>query len=119
MDKKQFTPIYKKFTNSDVRGTAEEHVVWYISEYLDKEYGFNLHKLINDATGKENYKDTYTENLRNEIPKNFCLYPFAAFSLDNAGRPRICCNNNGWDRLEENNNFSERNLSFSFFSIIR
>jgi MoaA/NifB/PqqE/SkfB family radical SAM enzyme len=91
MDKKQFTPIYKKFTNSDVRGTAEEHIVWYISEYLDKEYGFNLHKLINDATGKENYKDTYTENLRNEIPKNFCLYPFTHFQLDPDGRARPCC----------------------------
>ena len=43
--------------------------------------------------------------------KNFCLYPFAAFSLDNAGRPRICCNNNGWARLEKNNNFS--NPSFN------
>jgi hypothetical protein len=91
MDKKQFISIYKKFTNSDARGTAEEHIVWYISEYLDKEYGFNLHKLINDAAGKENYKDTYTENLKNEIPDNFCLYPFTHFQLDPDGRARPCC----------------------------
>jgi molybdenum cofactor biosynthesis enzyme MoaA len=39
--------------------------------------------------------------------KNFCLYPFAAFSLDNAGRQRICCNNQGYDRLEKNKEFND------------
>ena len=31
--------------------------------------------------------------------KNFCLYPFSAFSLDNSGRQRICCNNNAWNKV--------------------
>lgn len=30
--------------------------------------------------------------------KNFCLYPFAALSLDNTRKPRICCNNNAYFR---------------------
>lgn len=39
--------------------------------------------------------------------KNFCLYPFAAFSLDNAGKQRICCNNDGWTAVEKNKNFND------------
>lgn len=34
--------------------------------------------------------------------KNFCLYPFNAFSIDNSGKQRICCNNNGWDQIKKN-----------------
>ena len=39
--------------------------------------------------------------------KNFCLYPFSAFSLDNAGKQRICCNNDGWAAVEKNKNFND------------
>ena len=39
--------------------------------------------------------------------KNFCLYPFAAFSIDNPGHTRICCNNNAWDRVYQNKKFSD------------
>jgi len=39
--------------------------------------------------------------------KNFCLYPFAAFSLDNQGKQRICCNNDGWNEVQKNKNFSD------------
>ena len=42
--------------------------------------------------------------------KNFCLYPFAAFSLDNGGKQRICCNNNGWNLIQKNKNFSDPSL---------
>jgi uncharacterized Fe-S cluster-containing radical SAM superfamily protein len=43
--------------------------------------------------------------------KNFCLYPFAAFSIDNAGKTRICCNNNAWDRVFLNNSISDKNFN--------
>jgi MoaA/NifB/PqqE/SkfB family radical SAM enzyme len=39
--------------------------------------------------------------------KNFCLYPFTAFSIDNAGKTRICCNNDAWDRVFLNKSISE------------
>ena len=39
--------------------------------------------------------------------KNFCLYPFTAFSIDNAGKTRICCNNDSWDRVVLNKSISE------------
>lgn len=42
--------------------------------------------------------------------KNFCLYPFAAFSLDNSGKQRICCNNQGWDRTDSNKKFNEESF---------
>ncbi len=42
--------------------------------------------------------------------KNFCLYPFVAFSLDNAGRQRICCNNQGYDRLEKHKEFNDESF---------
>lgn len=42
--------------------------------------------------------------------KNFCLYPFAAFSLDNSGKQRICCNNQGWDRLGKNKTFDDNSF---------
>lgn len=42
--------------------------------------------------------------------KNFCLYPFTAFSIDNAGKTRICCNNDAWDRVFLNNSISNKNF---------
>lgn len=39
--------------------------------------------------------------------QNFCLYPFAAFSLDNSGRQRICCNNDAWQRVMFNKPFAD------------
>lgn len=39
--------------------------------------------------------------------KNFCLYPFNAFSIDNAGKQRICCNNDAWDRVRQNVSISD------------
>lgn len=92
LSKKSFIPIYEKFTKSDVRGTAEEHIVWYIAESLDQRYNFNLHNIINEATGKDDsYKETYTKKLRDQVPDNFCLYPFTHFQLDPDGRARPCC----------------------------
>lgn len=43
--------------------------------------------------------------------KNFCLYPFAAFSLDNQGKQRICCNNDGWNEVQKNKNFSDSSFN--------
>ena len=42
--------------------------------------------------------------------KNFCLYPFTAFSIDNAGKPRICCNNDAWNRVFLNKPISTKNF---------
>ena len=39
--------------------------------------------------------------------KNFCLYPFAALSLDNSGAPRICCHNLAWDKVSLNKKFGD------------
>lgn len=39
--------------------------------------------------------------------QNFCLYPFAAFSIDNPGHTRICCNNNAWNRVHLNKKLSD------------
>jgi MoaA/NifB/PqqE/SkfB family radical SAM enzyme len=39
--------------------------------------------------------------------KNFCLFPFATFSLGNGGNPRICCNNNAWNRVDQNKPFND------------
>lgn len=89
--KKIFIPIFEKFTKDDIRGTAEDHRVWYMAEYFDKEYGFKLQEIINNATGKDDYKESYTEDLRNQVPENFCLYPFTHFQLDPDGRARPCC----------------------------
>jgi molybdenum cofactor biosynthesis enzyme MoaA len=44
--------------------------------------------------------------------KTFCLYPFAAFSVDNSGKQRICCNNNAWDRVAKNTPISDVNFDF-------
>jgi uncharacterized Fe-S cluster-containing radical SAM superfamily protein len=48
--------------------------------------------------------------------KNFCLYPFTAFSIDNAGKQRICCNNDAWNRVMLHKPFADPsfNLHESF-----
>lgn len=38
--------------------------------------------------------------------KTFCLYPFAAFSLNNHGQLRICCNNQSWERISVHKRFN-------------
>lgn len=87
MDKKVFQPFIK---NDD----GKYSWMWYTAEYLDKNYGFKLIPIIVEAKkheGDTSYQSTYTENLRKELPSNFCLYPFNHFQLDPDGRARPCC----------------------------
>ena len=91
LSKKRFVPIFEKFSKDYDGIPSADHQVWYLSEFLDKEYGLNLIETINNATGKENYKEIYTNDLRKQVPDNFCLYPFTHFQLDPDGRARPCC----------------------------
>jgi MoaA/NifB/PqqE/SkfB family radical SAM enzyme len=87
MDKKVFQPFIK---NDD----GKYSWMWYTAEYLDKTYDFKLIPIIVEAkehVGDKSYQPTYTENLRKEVPDNFCLYPFSHFQLDPDGRARPCC----------------------------
>ena len=87
MDKKIFIPI---FQNDDGDGSA----VWYTSEHLDNNYGLKLIDIIKKTKPKaiNRYTDQeYTEILREQVPDNFCLYPFTHFQLDPDGRARPCC----------------------------
>jgi len=87
MDKKTFIPI---FQNDDGAGSA----VWYTSEYLDNNYDLQLVDIIKKTKPKAVNKYTdqeYTDILRDQVPDNFCLYPFTHFQLDPDGRARPCC----------------------------
>lgn len=84
-NKKDFVPF---FENDDKKGSP----VWFTAKYLDLKYGYDLRSTINDAASKpSDYASTYTENLRKQVPDNFCLYPFLHFQLDPDGRSRPCC----------------------------
>lgn len=84
--KKTFIPIYEQ-------DDGEGSFVWFTSRFLDMTYNYSLREVIKDAAGKNDsvYGDVYTENLRKQIPDNFCLYPFIHFQLDPDGRARPCC----------------------------
>ena len=87
MDKKQFIPI---FQNDDGQGSK----IWYTSKLLDEKYGFDLINIIEKTvpTATNRVSDTeYTELVRQQVPDNFCLYPFTHFQLDPDGRARPCC----------------------------
>ena len=87
MDKKVFQPFIQ---NDD----GKYSWMWYTAEYLDKTYGFKLIPIIVEAKkheGDKSYQPIYTEQLKKELPDNFCLYPFSHFQLDPDGRARPCC----------------------------
>ena len=87
MDKKQFIPI---FENDDGKGSK----IWYTSKLLDDKYGFDLVNIIKKTTPSSANRVTdkeYTELVRQQVPDNFCLYPFTHFQLDPDGRARPCC----------------------------
>ena len=83
MDKRKFIHI-NKMSDGEKR-------VWTIAKLLDKDYNLNLCGVIKKYDGVENSEAEYTEELRKQIPDNFCLYPFAHFQLDPDGRARPCC----------------------------
>ena len=87
MDKKQFIPI---FQNDDGKGSK----IWYTSKLLDDKYGFDLVDIIKKTTPSSVNRVSdkeYTELVRQQVPDNFCLYPFTHFQLDPDGRARPCC----------------------------
>jgi len=87
MDKKQFIPI---FSNDDGKGSK----IWYTSKLLDEQYGFGLVEIIKKTSPTSSHRATdskYTELVRDQVPDNFCLYPFTHFQLDPDGRARPCC----------------------------
>ncbi len=65
--------------------------VWTIAKLLDMDYDLNLRDVINKYSDTEHLDSEYTEELRNQVPDNFCLYPFTHFQLDPDGRARPCC----------------------------
>jgi MoaA/NifB/PqqE/SkfB family radical SAM enzyme len=83
MNKRKFIPI-NNIVEDDLR-------VWTIAKLLDMDYNLNLRDIINKYAGTENFEAEYTEELQNQIPDNFCLYPFTHFQLDPDGRARPCC----------------------------
>lgn len=86
--------MFDKNTFHTIHDDKQGSVVWYTSKQLDEAYGFKLVDAINNASvqpDKQSYAPVYTENLRNQIPENFCLYPFTHFQLDPDGRARPCC----------------------------
>jgi len=89
--KKKFIEISKVYSKDYDGIPAEDHRVWYIAEYLDKEFGFKLHEIINNAASSPEHSNRYTEDLKAQVPDNFCLYPFTHFQLDPDGRARPCC----------------------------
>jgi MoaA/NifB/PqqE/SkfB family radical SAM enzyme len=87
MNKKQFVPI---FNEDDGKGSK----IWYTSKLLDEKYGFGLVDIIKKTSPTAMYRATdseYTELVRDQVPDNFCLYPFTHFQLDPDGRARPCC----------------------------
>ena len=94
MDKKIFIPIIE---GDDGNGSP----IWWIADYLDKNYDTSLlpiikqYALIKPVGPRQNMtaltKQAYDESLRAQVPNNFCLYPFTNFQLDPDGRARPCC----------------------------
>lgn len=83
MNKRKFIPI-NSIEDNKLR-------VWTIAKLLDMDYDLNLRDIINKYDGVEDSKSTFTEELRDQVPDNFCLYPFTHFQLDPDGRARPCC----------------------------
>lgn len=85
--KKKFIKIFEVKNNEPV-------FIREVAKILDADYGFTLEEAINtiphtlegDAYGEE-----YTRRLLDQVPDNFCLYPFSHFQLDPDGRGRPCC----------------------------
>lgn len=88
MDKRIFIPIIQE---DDGVGSR----IWWISKYLDKNYGMDLRAIIQKFSPHLSRqvvsKQAYNENLRTQVPEHFCLYPFTNFQLDPDGRARPCC----------------------------
>ena len=84
MDKRKFIPI---FQNDDGEGSP----VWFTSRMLDTTYNYNLRNIIKKYDKAVGSDQAYTQELRDQIPDNFCLYPFTHFQLDPDGRARPCC----------------------------
>ena len=87
MDKRKFIPIFKDFKDKLIqkKDPGAQLALWNAATELDTEYGFTIRSVI----GKRD--PGYTEELRQQIPDNFCLYPFTHFQLDPDGRARPCC----------------------------
>jgi len=91
MDKRKFIPIFrdlkdKLIRKEDRKDPNVELALWNTASELDNNYGFNIRS---EVIGKEDPE--YTEALREQVPDNFCLYPFTHFQLDPDGRARPCC----------------------------
>ena len=76
MDKRKFIDILKV----ENPGTKQ----WRIANEIDNIKNLGIVSII---TGD----GEWTEELREKVPENFCLYPFLHFQLDPDGRARPCC----------------------------
>jgi MoaA/NifB/PqqE/SkfB family radical SAM enzyme len=87
MDKRKFIPIFKDFKDKLIQNKdpGAQLALWNAATEFDTNYGFTIRSVI----GK--HGDEYTEALREQVPDNFCLYPFTHFQLDPDGRARPCC----------------------------
>ena len=87
MDKRKFIPIFKEFKDKLIqrKDPGAELALWNAATELDTEYGFKIRSVIGTID------PTYTERLREQVPDNFCLYPFTHFQLDPDGGARPCC----------------------------
>lgn len=87
LSKKKFIKIFEVKNNDHLftRG---------IAKILDNEYGYKLEEALDtipNTLDKESYDKEYTKRLLEQVPENFCLYPFSHFQLDPDGRGRPCC----------------------------
>jgi len=55
-----------------------------IAEAIDRESEIGIAPIVYGS-------GDWTEELREKVPENFCLYPFTHFQLDPDGRARPCC----------------------------
>jgi len=87
MDKKKFVPIFKDFKDKliEKKDPNAQLALWNAAALLDTDYGFDIRNVIGTRDPE------YTKGLRDQIPDNFCLYPFTHFQLDPDGRARPCC----------------------------
>ena len=65
MNKRKFIPI-NDITDNELR-------VWTIAKLLDMDYDLNLRDIITKYNSVGNSDAEYTEELRKQIPDNFCL----------------------------------------------
>jgi MoaA/NifB/PqqE/SkfB family radical SAM enzyme len=90
MDKR----IFKPFVNAEIiKGYGESTRVPTenkneIAKLLDSEFGFKLTGL---ADTEHTAFPKFLENLKSQVPENFCLYPFIHLQVDPDGRARPCC----------------------------